>query len=155
MFRRFMSQYLPSIPIVESDFNEPRDSHTEAALTFFDKADEFNTRRAKVLVRNAEDHAWYIIKTTILTPLAKLETKRLNEVVRALKRFVAFKDGKPYICDEPEMDVECQARFAFHITEADEVTPVLHDWILKNWEEVKTRERRRAKGSGRAVAQQG
>ncbi|KAG9601576.1 hypothetical protein KCU97_g2449, partial [Aureobasidium melanogenum] len=112
-------------------------------------------RRAKVLIENAEDHAWYIIKTTVLTPLAKLEAKRLNEVVRALKRFVAFKGGEPYICDEPEMDAECQARFAFYITEADEVTPNLRDWMLRNWEEVKSRERQRAKSSRRAVAQEG
>lgn len=155
MFHRFMSQYLLSIPNVESDVNETRDAHTRAALEFFDKADEFNTRRAKVLIENAEDHAWYIIKTTVLTPLANLETKRLNEVVRALKRFVAFKSGEPYICDEPEMDAECQARFAFYITEADEVAPNLRDWILRNWEEAKARERQRAKGSRRKAAQQG
>lgn len=155
MFCRFMSQYLSSISNVDSDFNGTRDAHTKAALVFFDKADEFNARRAKVLIENAEDHAWYIIKTTVLTPRAKLETKRLNEVVRALKRFVAFKGGEPYICDEPEMDAECQARFAFYITEADEVTPNLRDWILRNWEEVKTRERQRAKGSRREAAQQG
>lgn len=155
MFRRFMSQYLPCIPNVDSDLTETREAHTEAALVFFDKTDDFNTRRAKVLIENAEEHAWYIIKTTVLTPLAKLEAKRLNEVVRALKRFVAFKGGEPYICDEPEMDAGCQARFAFYITEADEVTPNLRDWILKNWEKVKTRERQRAKGSKRAAMQKG
>ncbi|KAK6005373.1 hypothetical protein QM012_008152 [Aureobasidium pullulans] len=155
MFRRFMSQYLPSIPDVDCDLTQTREAHTEAALLFFDKADEFNTRRTKVLIENAEDHAWYIVKTTILTPLAKLEAKKLNEVVRALKRFVAFKSGEPYICDEPEMDVERQARFAFYITEADEVNSKLRDWILRNWEEVRTRERQRAKGSRRAAAQQG
>ncbi|KAG9667928.1 hypothetical protein KCU99_g9409, partial [Aureobasidium melanogenum] len=155
MFRRFMSQYLPSIPDVVAGSLETRDAHTDAALVFFDKADNFNSRRAKILIENAEDHAWYIIKTTVLTPHAKLEAKRLNEVVRALKRFVGFKGGEPYICDEPEMDVECQARFAFYITEADEVTPNLRDWFLKNWEEVKSRERQRAKNSRRAAAQEG
>jgi hypothetical protein len=122
---------------------------------FFDKADEFNSRRAKVLIENAEEHAWYVIKTTILTPLAKLENKRLNEVVRALKRFVAFKEGKPYIHDEPEMDADCQARFASYITEADEVTPNLRKWILNNWEEIKGLERQRAKGSKRLAGQKG
>ncbi|KAG9696196.1 hypothetical protein KCU95_g4455, partial [Aureobasidium melanogenum] len=155
MFRRFMSQYLPSMPDVVAGPLETRDAHTDAALVFFDKADDFNNRRAKVLIENAEDHAWYIIKTTVLTPLAKLEVKRLNEVVRALKRFVGFKGGEPYICDEPEMDAECQARFAFYITQADELMPKLRDWVLRNWEEVKRRERQRAKGSRRAEAQKG
>jgi len=155
MFRRFMSEYLPGLPDLEADIPETRDTLTNAALLFFDKGEEFKARRAKVLVENAEEHAWYIIKTTILTPLAKLENKRLNEVVRALKRFVAFEGGEPYICDEPEMDAECQARFAIYITESDEVTPNLREWILKNWEEVKSRERQRAKGSKRLADQKG
>ena len=155
MFRRFMSEYLPGLPDFTADTLDNRDTLTNAALQFFGKEGDFNVRRAKVLIENAEEHAWYVIKTTILTPLAKLENKRLNEVVRALKRFVAFKNGEPYICDEPEMDAECQARFAFCITEADEVTSRLREWILKNWEEVKGRERERAKGSKRVAGQKG
>lgn len=155
MFRRFMSEYLPGLPDVRADTLETRDTLTNAALLFFGKEGEFNARRAKVLIENAEEHAWYIIKTTILTPLARLENKRLNEVVRALRRFVGFKNGEPYICDEPEMDAECQARFAFCITEADEVTPKFHEWILNNWEEAKSRERERAKGSKRLAGQKG
>jgi len=155
MFRRFMSEYLPALSDVNADSLETRETLANVALLFFDKGDEFNTRRAKVLIENAEEHAWYVIKTTILTPLAKLENKRLNEVVRALKRFVAFKDGEPYICDEPEMDAECQARFAFCITGSDEVKPKLREWILDNWEEVKSRERERAKGSKRLAGQKG
>ncbi|THZ91322.1 hypothetical protein D6C82_10029 [Aureobasidium pullulans] len=134
MFRRFVLEYLP---------------------TFFGKEDEFNTRRAKVLLDNADDHAWDIIRTTVLMPLAQLEAKRLNEVVRALKRFVAFKDGRPYMCDEPEMNDENQARFAQAINEADEVKPSVREWILSNWEEVKARERQRAKASRRAAGQAG
>jgi hypothetical protein len=155
MFRRFMSEYLPGLPDVNADVLETRDTLTNAALMFFDKEDGFNTRRAKVLIENAEEHAWYVIKTTVLTPLAKLENKRLNEVVRALKRFVAFAGGEPYICEEPEMDAECQARFAPYITESDEVTPNLRKWILNNWEQVKSRERERAKGSKRLAGQKG
>ena len=86
-------------------------------------------------------------------PLAQLVAKRLNEVVRALKRFVAFKDGRPYMCDEPEMNDEHQARFAQAINEADEVKPSVREWILSNWEEVKARERQRAKASRRAADQ--
>jgi len=155
MFRRFMSEYLPALSDVNADSLETRETLANVALLFFDKGDEFNTRRAKVLIENAEEHAWYVIKTTILTPLAKLENKRLNEVVRALKRFVAFKDGEPYICDEPEMDAECQARFAFCITESDEVKPKLREWILDHCEQVKSRERERAKGSKRLAGQKG
>jgi hypothetical protein len=155
MFRRFMIEYLPDLRGVNDDTPQSRDALTNAALLFFNKADEFNSRRAKVLVENAEEHAWYVIKTTVLTPLAKLENKRLNEVVRALKRFVAFKEGKPYIHDEPEMDAECQARFASYVTEADEVTPNLRKWILNNWEEIKGLERQRAKGSKRLAGQKG
>jgi hypothetical protein len=155
MFRRFMSEYLPGLPAASDDTLETRDTLTNAALLFFDQGDEFNSRRAKVLIENAEEHAWYVIKTTILTPLAKLENKRLNEVVRALKRFVAFKGGKPYIHDEPEMEAEGQARFAMYITEADEVTPDLRAWILNNWEEIKALERQRAKGSKRLAGQKG
>lgn len=155
MFNRFMSEYLPGLPDVTADNLENRDTLTNAALMFFGKKDEFDARRAKVLIENAEEHAWYVIKTTVLTPLAKLENKRLNEVVRALKRFVAFKNGEPYICDEPEMDAECQARFAFCLTEEDEVMPKLREWVLNNWEEVKTRERERAKGSKRLAGQKG
>ncbi|KAI5205340.1 hypothetical protein E4T39_03063 [Aureobasidium subglaciale] len=155
MFRRFISEYLPNLPDNEVGLEETRDAHTQAALAFFGKQDEFNTRRAKVLVENAEEHAWYIIKTTLLTPLAKLESKRLNEVVRALKRFVAFSDGKPYIHNEPAMDTERQARFAPLVNDADEIDPDIRDWIMGNWEEVKARERQRAKGSRRLEAQQG
>ncbi|KAG9533959.1 hypothetical protein KCU97_g24022, partial [Aureobasidium melanogenum] len=43
MFRRFMSQYLPSIPDAVAGPLETRDAHTEAALVFFDKADDFNS----------------------------------------------------------------------------------------------------------------
>jgi hypothetical protein len=155
MFRCFMSEYLPALPAASDEISETRDTLTNAALLFFDRADEFNSRRAKVLIENAEEHAWYVIKTTILTPLAKLENKRLNEVVRALKRFVAFKEGKPYIHDEPEMDAESQARFAMYITEADKVTTDLRAWILNNWEEIKALERQRAKGSKRLAGQKG
>ncbi|KAH0292498.1 hypothetical protein M436DRAFT_49270 [Aureobasidium namibiae CBS 147.97] len=155
MFRRFMSEYLPALSDANADSLETRETLTNIALLFFGKGDEFNTRRAKVLIENAEEHAWYVIKTTILTPLAKLESKKLNEVVRALKRFVAFEDGEPYICDEPEMDAECQGRFAFCITESDEVNPKLREWIPDNWEEVKSRERQRVKGSKRLAGQKG
>jgi hypothetical protein len=155
MFRRFMSKYLPDLQDVNADNLETRDTLTNAALLLFDKEDEYNARRTKVLIENAEEHAWFVIKTTILTPLAKLEAKRLNEVVRALRRFVAFKGGEPYICDEAEMDAECQARFAFYITESDEVTLKLREWILNNWEEVKSRERERAKGSKRLAGLKG
>jgi hypothetical protein len=155
MFRRFVSEYLSGLPDLKADTFETRDTLTNAALLFFDQTDEFSSRRAKVLVENAEEHAWYIIKTTILTPLAKLENKRLNEVVRALRRFVAFKGGKPYIHDEPEMDTEGQARFAMYINRADEVTPDLREWILNYWEEIKGLERQRAKGSKRLAGQKG
>lgn len=155
MFRRFVLEYLPSLPDVDDDKIKTRDSLTRAALAFFGKEDEFNTRRAKVLLDNADDHAWDIIRTTVLMPLAQLEAKRLNEVVRALKRFVAFKDGRPYMCDEPEMNDENQARFAQAINEADEVKPSVREWILSNWEEVKARERQRAKASRRAAGQAG
>ncbi|KAI5250601.1 hypothetical protein E4T42_04968 [Aureobasidium subglaciale] len=155
MFRRFISEYLPNLPDNEANLEETRDTHTRAALAFFGKQDDFNTRRAKVLVENAEKHAWYVIKTTVLTPFAKLESKRLNEVVRALKRFVAFSDGKPYIHDVPAMDTESQARFAPFVNDADEIDSEVRDWIVGNWEEVKARERQRVKGSRRLAVQQG
>ncbi|CAD0107177.1 unnamed protein product [Aureobasidium uvarum] len=155
MFRNFVSQYLPSLPDVGTDATGTRAAYTNAALVFFDTQDEFNTRRLKIINENKEDHAWDIIKTTVLQPLAKLEEKRLNEVVRALKRFVAFKGGEPVMCSEPEMDAEDQARFARYITAADEVAPNLREWILNNWKEVRSQERQRAKGSRRLEGQQG
>ncbi|KAI4785913.1 hypothetical protein E4T44_13994, partial [Aureobasidium sp. EXF-8845] len=66
MFRCFMSEYLPALPAASDEISETRDTLTNAALLFFDRADEFNSRRAKVLIENAEEHAWYVIKTTIL-----------------------------------------------------------------------------------------
>ncbi|RYF46236.1 MAG: HEAT repeat domain-containing protein [Cytophagaceae bacterium] len=153
--KNFKTQLSKIAKVHVDDVIKTRDSFTRVALAFFGKEDEFNTRRAKVLLDNADDHAWDIIKTTVLMPLAQLEAKRLNEVVRALKRFVAFKDGRPYMCDEPEMNDEDQARFAQAINEADEVKPSVREWILSNWEEVKARERQRAKASRRAAGQAG
>ncbi|KAI4725133.1 hypothetical protein E4T49_07139 [Aureobasidium sp. EXF-10728] len=155
MFRNFMSQYLPSLPDVDADLNGTRAAHTNAALVFFKKQDEFNIRRLEAVRENEEEHAWSIIKTTVLEPHAKLESKRLNEVVRALKRFVGFEGRRPYICNKPEMIAERQAQFSSYITAADEVAPNLREWILKNWEEIRSRDRQRAKDSRRLAGQTG
>ncbi|KAI4785786.1 hypothetical protein E4T44_14020, partial [Aureobasidium sp. EXF-8845] len=63
MFRRFMSEYLPALPAASDEISETRDVLTSAALLFFDQGEEYNSRRSKVLIENAEEHAWYVIKT--------------------------------------------------------------------------------------------
>lgn len=155
MFRRFVNEYLPSLPSTDANDTETRDTLLQDALSFFDRSEEFNSRRAKVLIENTEEHAWCVISSTILRPLIGLEGKRLNEVIRAFKRFIAFKQGEPHICDEAEMDVECQARFAVMVNDADEIKPGMRQWILDHWEEVRSAERQRIKSCSRAAAQSG
>jgi hypothetical protein len=153
MFRRFITEYLPTLKLDNAQSIETRDTLTNSALLYFGKQEEFEKRRARVLVENAEDHAWLIITTTVLKPLVHLEGKRLNEVVRAFKRFTAFKEGQPYISDHPEMDAHRQARFAHVINHEDEVLPAMRDWMVSHWEGLRCRERQRVKDSKGTLVQ--
>jgi hypothetical protein len=139
MFRKFSDEWLPrNLHRWDDRQPVPREQVLQQALTYFgkEKLSEWNAEQE-------EAGLWSEVSATIIDQ-GQADPKL---AVRGLRRWVAFTSCQPYLCEEPEMDVLNQPRWASQLRTADNDNGIPKDslmqWVRQHWREVKHLEKGR------------
>ncbi|KAF2170988.1 hypothetical protein M409DRAFT_63986 [Zasmidium cellare ATCC 36951] len=126
---------------------EKRERLRDEAVKFFDKEEEYRTMFGGLqrLICNL----WV---ERLLKPIIAAESgakdKKLAEIVRAFRRWVCFLGGtKPCVLPEPHSDAESQLFWFLKSRRFMNNPDLAQSFVAEHWEELKTLERRWAKGS--------
>jgi hypothetical protein len=140
MYRRFVDEYMPANPEAGKDESWSRKEVLDRALDVFDKHEQYQTMMAEHNAKEAEEALWMQIRR--LLP----ETNSSTIVLKGLKRWVDFADGRPYITAQP---LESTPMWTT-VTPPKSTVDVLN-WVAKNWMTVKMLEKQRAKSAKEAA----
>ncbi|KAI9702396.1 MAG: hypothetical protein M1836_000875 [Candelina mexicana] len=147
VFRRFVEEYLPAHPgIGQEDSNSKskidskevttRDAVLQEALSTFNCRPQYNTIIAEWEKKQQEAEMWKKVAAAI-----PLDGDKLNLVIRGLKRWATL-DNDGQLCLREVAILDGTGGLpVLTATEGGEAR--LFDWVKRNWEEVKEREKRR------------
>lgn len=141
MFRRFIEDAVPTLGP-----GEPidRDELLRKAITFFGKTNEYQAKLDQIHGEEHEAIVWRSLSDLLASK--ELSKDNFNLVVRSFKRWIMFANETPSVREVPEMGESRQARFALMLNDAKtEIRPEMADWIMHNWEHIKSLERQRVK----------
>ena len=154
MFNRFVTQYLPQVP--ETSIGEPhreREALLLEAVRSFGKEDEYRCRVNRATLEETEatarDHIHAILRTTGMT------NEKVNMTIRGIKRWATYDGTRLDIRDAPEMnDVDQIELGQFIDPQRDILRTEARDWLLSNYEHIKSKESRRVKDAKLARSSQ-
>ena len=157
VYRRFFFEWLPAhVPEMNETFekeeqvktiSELRERYLQEAIDFFDKRAiyEMMHKAAVLKIRNA-------VAENVLRPLVAkhsgAKAKKLPEMMRAFRRFVVFdQNGRPVVAETAHTDAESQLHL-FLDDKAEQLRDEIatEEFVKRRWEELKAKERLRAKG---------
>ncbi|KAF2021179.1 hypothetical protein BU24DRAFT_16466 [Aaosphaeria arxii CBS 175.79] len=136
LYSKFVEEYVPSLAdrAVESeDTLWTRQQVLSEALDTFQKRDVYDSMIQEHLLRERELELWQRIREAL-----PVEGSSLALVLKALRRWVKFQKGQPYIGFEPLL--EDQPKWSCQLE--DEVETIA--WVKQNWMEAKSLEKARA-----------
>lgn len=141
MFRRFVYEYMPScgkgtmtLSQTEPDENDTkkvastRQEVLQDALLMFGKQKEYNAIILEHKTNGAEQAIWLQINNSIPS-----ENPARGAILKGLKRWVAFKDGHPYITEQP-IATSTKLKWSEHVSN-DTLRDILA-WIAENQEQI-------------------
>ncbi|PVI00946.1 hypothetical protein DM02DRAFT_614008 [Periconia macrospinosa] len=145
MYRRFMTEFIPTHPSVglhseEGSSSPPwtRDQVLEEALTTFSAHAEYQRMMTEHNTKEAEETFWKRVKDVI-----PAEGSSLAVGVKGLRRWVGFVDGKPYIRSSCVKETPIWTEEIRGEGREEEVLR----WVGENWQTVKALEKKRSKDS--------
>jgi hypothetical protein len=132
MYRHFVEDYMPhSKQSIGNTWT--RQQVVDEAIVAFDRRSEYGAMMDIHRAKEAEEDIWKEVKSVI-----PAEGKFLASVVRALRRWVIFRDGNPQIGHEPSAPEDYLAWSKF--VSENHKSEVLA-WVEKHWRDVKGREK--------------
>ena len=154
MFNRFVNEYIPTLP--SSSRNEPhqeREALLAEAIRIFGKEDEYSSKASRAAKQQdeetARDRIHSILRATGMTH------DKVNMTIRGFKRWTVYDGTILRIRDAPEMNDDDQIELGHLLApQGDTLRADMHEWVLSNHEEIKTREKRRTKDAKVARSQQ-
>ncbi|KAF9737368.1 hypothetical protein PMIN06_001231 [Paraphaeosphaeria minitans] len=156
MFRRFVYEYMPSCgkgtttsSHVEDDESETkkavpsRQEVLRDALLMFDRQKEYNAIVLEHETQGVEEAIWLQVNNSIPSGNAARGT-----ILKGLKRWVAFEDGRPYITEQP-ISTSTKLKWSKHVSN-DTLQEIL-SWIAENQEQIGKLEEERANEARKAA----
>jgi hypothetical protein len=132
MYRRFVEEYM-SIPTVGIRRPCTRQDVLDEAIKTFNVRAEYNEMVAAHNAKVAEEELWRKIKDTI-----PAEGKALASAVRALHRWVVFRNHEPRLGDRPT-EPEAYLKWSEYVGCSNE-GQVLR-WVRDRWQDVKSHDK--------------
>ncbi|KAJ4346843.1 uncharacterized protein N0V89_010775 [Didymosphaeria variabile] len=155
MFRRFVHEYMPScgkgtISHTQTENSDPdaekaipsRQDVLQEALRMFDKHEEYNAIILEHRTKGVEEALWLQINNSIPSQNAARGT-----ILKGLKRWVAFINGRPYITERP-IATSMKLKWSEHVP--DDAIPDLLAWIAENRDQIGELEEFRASEARKA-----
>jgi hypothetical protein len=123
-----------------------RSTYLDEAVDFFNRRAEYEKLHSTITLTFENATAAELLKP-IIAQHSEKEGKNLNEIVRALRRYVGIEaDGQPYILDQPHSDAQSQLhRFLADDRQSLRDPTEMTVWVGENWEELRGLERQRIK----------
>jgi hypothetical protein len=159
MFRRFVHEYMPScgkgtMALTQTEDSEPdtkaatpsRQDVLQEALRMFGKHEAYNAIILEHKTKGVEEAIWLQINNSIPS-----ENAARSSILKGLKRWVAFKDRRPYITEQP---IATSTKLKWSDYVSDDTLPNILAWILENQEQVGKLEEDRANEARRAGKRQ-
>lgn len=138
MFRNFVEEYIPSHEeLWKGKKGWDRQEVLKEALECFDVKETYESMIGEYWKEEREKALVEEIKSVVPE-----EGERLGQVMKGLKRWVAWEDGGPIMRDE---DVEIGDRPKWLALVKDEEKEPLLTWVRENYQELRRREKERAK----------
>ena len=135
MYQRFVEEYVPAHAEKGAANTWTRQEVLQDALTSFNKQAEFDAMIGEHNLKTLEEELWKEIKSAV-----SVQSNSLFLIMKGLRRWVEFKDGRPCIASEPNLKEPLV--WSKHVS-ANNKDAVL-EWVRQNWEAVKSLEKKRA-----------
>ena len=149
MFRRFVEEYMPNCGKrtiapnqMESEFNSKttkslRQEVLEEALRKFNKQKEYQAIMTEHKTKGVEEALWLRINNSF-----PMEDPSRGTILKGLKRWVAFEDGRPYITQEM-IPASKKIKWTDHVS--DNAIPDVLLWVVENCGQVRELEEHRTR----------
>ena len=144
MYRDFAENWVPKHPEIGLHSRSwTREETLEEAIRTFDKSSEYSSIMRAQQAAQAEKDLWSRMAAVIS------ETgDAINLVMRGLKRWTGFSEGKPFIRDSPIVEYQSLPPWV-SLFPADEVDYIM-EWVDSNQQRIKLLEKRRV-SAGKAA----
>ncbi|USP72962.1 hypothetical protein yc1106_00236 [Curvularia clavata] len=143
MYRRFVEEYMPSHPDKGTCKVWTRQEVLCEAIEVFGKQADYDLMMEEHHLKTAEEELWKEVKAAV-----PVQSNSLALILKGLRRWVAFEDGRPLITSEPNLE---EPLVWSKSVSADTKDAVLA-WVHDNWQQVKALEKARASASKAAAA---
>ena len=141
MYRRFVEEYVPAHVETGAARVWTRQEVLHEALQSFNKHTEYDAMMADHRTKESEEALWKDIREVL-----PVEGNSLSNALKALRRWVNFQDGKPYITSNP-----LEEAVVWKILMAETTRDNVLRWVEDNWKEAKALEKARV-NAARAAA---
>lgn len=138
MYRRFVEEYMPSHPDKGTCKVWTRQEVLCEVIDVFEKQADYDIMMEEHRLKTAEEELWKEIKAAV-----PVQSNSLALILKGLRRWVAFEDGRPLITSEPNLG---EPLVWSKSVSADTKDAVLA-WVHDNWQRVKALEKARASAS--------
>ncbi|KAF2220610.1 hypothetical protein BDZ85DRAFT_173649, partial [Elsinoe ampelina] len=150
MFRRFIEDFIPTLPEPEPSSLPSRNDILHQALDTFNKQDEYDRKLTAILAENREIKATSLLVETLKPQgeeMSKNLSKNINLVVRAVKRwaYLSEEDKGLRLRAGPEMDVARQMKLRDLLDGEGGMDGRDRAWVKERFEELKGLEKQRVK----------
>ncbi|KAL1593803.1 hypothetical protein SLS60_010535 [Paraconiothyrium brasiliense] len=153
MFRRFVLEYMPSCGkgTTSRTLTENRDPDAaipsrqevlQEALRMFGKHEEYNAIILEHKTKGVEEALWLQINNSIPS-----QDAARGPILKGLKRWVTFKNGRPYITEQP-IATSMKLKWSEHFP--NDAIPDILAWIAENRDQIGKLEELRASEARKA-----
>lgn len=141
MYRDFAENWVPQHPEIGLERRSwTREETLAEALQTFGKNNEYAAIMKAQRSAQAEEKLWSRIAAVIP------ETgDAMNLVMRGLRRWTGFSDGKPFVRASPVIEYQSLSPWVSFFS-ADELNDIV-EWVKSNWQKIKLLEKRRVSAS--------
>ncbi|KAF1928348.1 uncharacterized protein M421DRAFT_420892 [Didymella exigua CBS 183.55] len=133
MYRHFVEEYMPNVVKNNESKIWTRQEVLLESLKTFNVQAQYDEKMAKHDREEAEKKLWEEVKATI-----PATDKRLKAAVRALRRWVRFKNSKPAKLEHPLLP-EQYLTWSKYVDQSNK-SDVL-EWVERNWQDLKSRDK--------------
>ncbi|EMD92423.1 hypothetical protein COCC4DRAFT_162552 [Bipolaris maydis ATCC 48331] len=142
MYRRFVEEYIPSHAGKGACKACTREEVLHEAIRVFGKQAGYDAMMEEHHLKTAEEELWKEIREAV-----PVQSNSLALILRGLRRWVAFENGRPLIAKEPNLaEPLVWSKFV-----SPDTRDVVLAWVKDNYGQVKSLEKARASASKEAA----
>ncbi|KNG47784.1 hypothetical protein TW65_05523 [Stemphylium lycopersici] len=142
MYQRFVEGYMLLHPDKGAGNVWTRQQVLHEAITVFNKQAQYDAMIQEHRIKIAEEELWKEIKMAV-----PVQSNSLALILKGLRRWVVFEDGRPCIASEPILEEP----LIWAKSVSGENKPMVLAWVQDNWQKVKSLEKARADAAKEAA----